>query len=87
MSKSLYVGNIPWSVTSEELVTKFGEFGEVADARVVKEKDSGRSKGFGFVDMIDDSAAAKAIEALNGYNWGGRNIVVNEAKPKTPNRF
>jgi RNA recognition motif-containing protein len=86
MAKSLYVGNLPWKATSEELLEKFSQFGTVLDARVVKEKETSRSKGFGFVDMEDDSAAQKAIEAMNGYSWDGRSIIVNEARPKTERR-
>lgn len=82
MAKSLYVGNLPWSVGSEELIQKFSEFGTVVDARVVKDKETGRSRGFGFVDM-EDEGAPKAIEALNGQSWEGRNIAVNEARPKS----
>ncbi|MCX5750434.1 MAG: RNA-binding protein [Candidatus Saganbacteria bacterium] len=80
MAKSLYVGNLPWSVTPEELLEKFGEFGKVSDARILKEKETGRAKGFGFVEMSDDAEAVRAIDAMNGFNWGGRNIVVNEAR-------
>jgi cold-inducible RNA-binding protein len=79
--KSLYVGNLPWSVTDEELKTKFSEFGNVISARVVTDKYSGRSRGFGFVDM-EDADAEKAIAAMNGYKWVDREITVNEARPK-----
>ena len=82
MAKSLYVGNLPWSATAEDLTQKFSEFGTVVDARIVKERETGRSRGFAFVEM-EDEGAQKAIEALNGYSWDGRNIVVNEARPKS----
>lgn len=79
--KSIYVGNLPWSATDEELQAKFTEFGNVISARIVTDKFSGRSRGFGFVDM-EDADAEKAITAMNGYKWGEREITVNEAKPK-----
>ena len=80
--KSIFVGNLAWSVTDEELKSKFSEFGNVLSARVVTDKLSGKSRGFGFVDM-DDADAEKAIAGMNGYKWGDREIRVNEAKPKT----
>jgi len=83
--KSLFVGNLAWSVKDEELKNKFSEFGAVISARVITDKFSGRSRGFGFVDM-EDADADKAIAAMNGFNWGGRDITVNEAKPKTEGR-
>lgn len=84
--KSIFVGNLPWSVKDEDLQTKFSEFGEVASARVITDKFSGRSRGFGFVDMTNDEEAQKAITAMNGFSWDGRDITVNEAKPKSENR-
>ena len=80
--KSIYVGNLPWSVTDAELKEKFSEFGNVISARVVTDKFSGKSRGFGFVDM-EDSDAEKAIAGMNGFKWGDREITVNEARPKT----
>jgi RNA recognition motif-containing protein len=80
--KSIYVGNIPWSVTDADLQSKFAEFGNVISARVVMDKLSGKSRGFGFVDM-DDADADKAIAAMTGYKWGEREITVNEARPKS----
>jgi len=82
--KSIFVGNLPWSATDEELKTKFSEFGNVISARVVTDKFSGKSRGFGFVDM-DDADAQKAISGLTGYKWGDREITINEAKPKSEN--
>jgi RNA recognition motif-containing protein len=80
--KSIFVGNLPWSVTSEELEAKFAEFGNVLSARVMTDKFSGKSRGFGFVDM-EDADAEKAIAAMSGYKWGDREITCNEARPKT----
>ena len=84
--KSLFVGNLPWSVKDEDLQTKFSEFGEVSSARVITDKFTGRSRGFGFVDMPSDEEAQKAITAMNGFSMDGREITVNEARPKTENR-
>lgn len=83
--KSIFVGNLPWSATDDELKTKFSEFGNVLSARVVTDKFSGKSRGFGFVDM-EDADAQKAIEAMNGFKWGDREMTVNEARPKTERR-
>ena len=82
MSKKLFVGSLPWSVNDEGLKQVFTPFGKVVSATVVSDRRSGRSKGFGFVEMENDSEAKAAIEALNGSELDGRNIVVNEAKPK-----
>jgi len=83
--KSIFVGNLPWTVTDADLQSKFAEHGAVISARVVTDKFSGKSRGFGFVDM-EDADADKAIAAMSGYKWGDREITVNEAKPKTENR-
>ncbi len=80
--KSIFVGNLPWSVTNEELEAKFSEFGQVSSARVMTDNFSGKSRGFGFVDM-EDSDAQKAIAAMSGYKWGDREITCNEARPRT----
>ncbi|MGB5289567.1 MAG: RNA-binding protein [Ignavibacteriaceae bacterium] len=82
MSKKLFVGSLPWAVNDEGLKQAFTPYGTVTSATVVTDRRSGRSKGFGFVEMENDSEAAAAIEALNGSELNGRNIVVNEAKPK-----
>ena len=82
MSKKLFVGSLPWAVNDEGLKQAFSSYGKVVSATVVVDRRSGRSKGFGFVEMENDSEAAAAIEALNGSELNGRNIVVNEAKPK-----
>ncbi|KKS06538.1 MAG: RNA-binding protein [Candidatus Brennerbacteria bacterium RIFOXYB1_FULL_41_13] len=79
--KKLYVGNLPFSTTSDDLKQMFVPFGEVASATIINDKFSGRSKGFGFVEMPKDEEAAKAIEGLNGKEMDGRAIVVNEARP------
>jgi RNA recognition motif-containing protein len=79
--KSLFVGNLPWSVTDEDLKTKFSEFGEVIGARVVTDKFTGKSRGFGFVDM-EDAASAVALEKMSNYEWNGRKVTINEAKPR-----
>ena len=80
----IYVGNLSYSVTSEELHEVFGEYGEVASAEVVQDKFSGQSKGFGFVDIPDNSEADQAIKELNDQVYKGRKMTVNEAKPRAP---
>jgi RNA recognition motif-containing protein len=82
VSKKLFVGSLPWAVNDEGLKEAFSPYGKVVSATVVKDRRSGRSKGFGFVEFENDSEAKAAIEALNGKELQGRNIVVNEAKPK-----
>lgn len=82
MSKKLFVGGLPWSVTSEELQDMFAPHGEVTDAVVIKDRESGRSRGFGFVEFEDDAAAQAAINALNNSELGGRTITVNEANDR-----
>lgn len=82
MAKNIYVGNLPYSVTSDELREVFEQYGEVRSAVVITDRYTGRSRGFGFVEMTDNAEADKAIEDLNGSNLGGRNIVVNETRPR-----
>jgi len=82
VSKKLFVGSLPWAVNDESLKQAFTPYGNVVSATVVTDRRSGRSKGFGFVEMENDSEAKTAIEALNGSELSGRSIVVNEAKPK-----
>ncbi len=77
----IYVGNLPYSVTQDELKDLFSQFGDVLDVFIVMDRETRRSKGYGFVEM-EDEAAKKAIEELNGKEVGGRTIVVNEARPK-----
>ncbi|MBU1179686.1 RNA-binding protein [Patescibacteria group bacterium] len=83
MGKKLYVGSLPYSATDEELKELFGKVGTVESANVISDKFSGRSKGFGFVEMSTDEEAQKAIDELNGSQMGERSIVVNEARPMT----
>ena len=81
MGNKLYVGNLPYSVRDGDLEQAFGAFGAVTSAKVMMERDTGRSKGFGFVEMGSDAEAQAAIEGMNGQPLGGRNVVVNEARP------
>lgn len=81
LSKRLYVGGLPYQTTEEELKELFSEYGSVESATIINDKYSGRSKGFGFVEMVNDEEAQKAIDSLNGYKLGERNIIVNEARP------
>lgn len=80
---NIYVGNLPYQTTEADLKTAFEAFGQVASATVIKDKLSGNSKGFGFVEMPTDSEAQAAIAGLNGKELGGRTINVNEARPRT----
>jgi len=82
MGKKLYVGNLPYSVTNASLETMFAEFGEVRSAQVIQDRDTGRSKGFGFVEMADANGANEAIRSLNDQVVDGRPLVVNEARPR-----
>lgn len=84
MGKKLYVGNLPYSVGGAELETMLAEFGTVLSADVISDRMTGRSKGFGFVEMESDAQADAAIEALNGKEIDGRTLTVNEAKPRAP---
>ena len=81
MGNKLYVGNLPYSVRDEDLQQSFGEFGAVTSAKVMMERETGRSKGFGFVEMGSDAEAQAAIAGMNGQPLGGRSVVVNEARP------
>ena len=82
MAKKLFVGNLPHAVTDSQLKTLFEEHGAVASARVIMDRDSGRSKGFGFVEYDDDAAAQSAVRAMNGKEVDGRPLTVNEARPR-----
>ncbi|MBR6471817.1 MAG: RNA-binding protein [Victivallales bacterium] len=84
LAKNLYVGNLSYSVRDDELNQLFSQFGKVSSARVITDHDTGRSKGFGFVEMPDDAEAQAAIDALNGQENNGRTLTVNEAKPREP---
>ena len=79
---NIYVGNLPYSTDRDELKSTFGAFGEVSTARIVTDRESGKSKGFGFVEMPNDNEARQAIEELNGKEIGGRKAVVNDARPR-----
>lgn len=84
MAKKLYVGNLPYKTTSDSLQEMFAQAGSVTSATVISDKFSGRSKGFGFVEMSSDDEASKAIEMFNGQEMEGRKLIVNEARPMTP---
>ena len=84
MGKKLYVGNLPYSFRDLDLEQAFSAFGGVQSAKVMMERDTGRSKGFGFVEMNSDAEAQAAIEGMHGQNIGGRDLVVNEARPMEP---
>ena len=86
MSKNIYVGNLPWSSTEDEVRAAFEAYGQVSSVKLIEDRETGRPRGFGFVEMEDDSAALEAIEALDGKEFDGRNIKVNEAKPREPRR-
>ncbi|AGU47514.1 RNA recognition motif-containing protein [Variovorax paradoxus B4] len=81
MGKKLYVGNLAYSVRDNDLEQAFGEFGSIVSAKVMMERDTGRSKGFGFVEMGTDAEALAAVEAMNGHSLQGRALTVNEARP------
>ena len=82
MGKKLYVGNLSYSVDSSELETLFGQYGQVVSAQVINDRDTGRSKGFGFVEMANEAEADAAVAALNGQQHNGRALTVNEARPR-----
>ncbi len=83
MGTKIYVGNLPWRATDAQLSQLFGNHGEVIDAKIVTDRETGRSRGFGFVTMASDEAAQAAIRALNGYSLEGRSLVVNEAREQS----
>ncbi len=82
MSKKLYVGNLRFSMSSQDLEELFSEFGSVNSAQVVQDRETGRSKGFGFVEMADNDSADRAIQALHDKDVQGRPLIVNEARPR-----
>ena len=84
MGKKLYVGNLPYSVNDKSLLEKFSQAGKVESAKVITDRDTGRSKGFGFVEMSSEDEAASAIEKFNGTELDGRSMNVTEAKPMAP---
>lgn len=81
MGNKLYVGNLPYQVRDSDLEQAFSQFGQVTSAKVMMERETGRSKGFGFVEMGSDAEAQAAISGMNGQSMGGRSVVVNEARP------
>lgn len=84
MSQKIYVGNLAFSITNEDLTQKFEQYGTVSSAKVIMDRDTGRSKGFAFVEMANGQEAAQAIQGLNGSDFGGRSMNVSEAKPMAP---
>lgn len=86
MNKKLYVGNLLYEITDEELKNHFSQAGNVVSATIIRYHDSGRSKGFGFVEMETEEGAQKAIDTLNGQDFRGRKIVVAEARPQAPKK-
>ena len=82
MGRKLYVGNLPFSATEEDISAKFSACGTVESAKLITDRDTGRSKGFGFVEMSSDAEAQAAIDKLNGQDYGGRPMTVNEARPQ-----
>ena len=83
MSKKIYIGNLPFTATNDEVEASFAQYGEVVSVRIVTDRDTGRPKGFCFVEMSDEGAT-EAIAALNGADYKGRTIVVSEARPQEP---
>jgi len=79
---NIYVGNLSWQLSEDDLNTKFAEFGDVDSAKIITDRETGRSKGFGFVEMPNQAEAEKAIEELNGHELDGRALKVNESKPR-----
>ena len=79
---NIYVGNLPYQTSESDLSNLFGQYGAVEKATIIKDRETKRSKGFGFVEMPDSSAASSAIDALNGQEFNGRKITVNEARPR-----
>src|SRR5262249_45190762 len=82
MAKNIYVGNLAWAVTNEDLLDLFGQHGKVVRAQVISDRETGRSRGFGFVEMENEAEAQKAIEALNNFSHNGRHLTVNIAKDR-----
>jgi RNA recognition motif-containing protein len=82
MAKNIYVGNLVWECTADDLLQLFQEHGQVQRAQVITDRETGRSRGFGFVEMANDAEAQRAIDALNGADFRGRPLTVNEARPR-----
>jgi RNA recognition motif-containing protein len=83
MAKRLYVGNLKYTVTSEQVQELFKRYGALSSAQVLSDRETGRSRGFGFVEMVNDGEALAAIEGLDGQDYDGRRLTVNEARPRT----
>lgn len=83
---NIYVGNLPFDAKDGDLRTLFAEYGSVDSASVITDRDTGRSRGFGFVELADSQQAVRAIEKLNGHEWNGRRLTVNEARPRSGRR-
>lgn len=79
---NIYVGNLPFQATEADLRSLFADYGAVTSAAVITDRDTGRSRGFGFVELADEAAAGQAIDKLNGYEWDGRQLTVNQARPR-----
>lgn len=84
MATKLFIGSLPWAVNDQELEDLFKDFGTILSAKVIMDRESGRSKGFGFIEFADDDAAKAAMEKMNGSELQGRTIVVSEARPLEP---
>ena len=82
MAKNIYVGNLVWDCTNDELLQLFQQYGQVKSAQVIMDRETNRSRGFGFVEMSNDEEASKAIQALNGFQYKGRPLTVSEARPR-----
>ncbi|MGQ0848540.1 MAG: RNA recognition motif domain-containing protein [Actinomycetota bacterium] len=83
---NIYVGNLPFDAQENDLRALFAEYGTIVSASVITDRDTGRARGFGFVELGDDAQAARAIENLDGHEWNGRRLTVNEAKPRSARR-
>jgi RNA recognition motif-containing protein len=81
---NIYVGNLPYGTTDQDLQDLFSQYGQIAKTSIITDRETGRSRGFGFVEMSNDAEGKAAIEALNGQDFGGRSLTVNEARPRTP---
>jgi len=84
--KSIYVGNLPFSATEAEISDLFGQFGKVESVKIISDRETGRARGFAFVQMTEDGAAKTAVTELNGKSFGGRSLKINEAKEKSDSR-
>ncbi len=84
MSKNIYVGNLPFRTTEDSVRDLFARYGEVQSVKLISDRETGKPRGFGFVEMDDDAAADEAIKSLDGADFEGRNLKVNEAKPRAP---